>query len=398
MRRRPRASAQRAADLAPFLHESYINKVLKTEGASLVGFWPQNEQGGAVSFDKSPHFHDGAYTTATPGAAGIVPGLNAVSFDGTNDYNDIYTAGLANDNLLANPGFETAGVGGDDVWANWTETKGDGALANEAGAPHEGSDAAKATSGATSNTKVAQTITTVAGKRYRLRFYSKDDGTNAGRYGIYDVSGSADIVAVTATAIAAAYAATVVEFVAPATSTRIDLWCPAVNTKIVYFDACEVRSMDGFLGDEGTLLAWAKVSGVGVWTDGTQNNIAAFVVDGSNYLAIYKSTGNNAVTYAYNAGGTWDPGAKGSLTTTDWMCFAMSWSNSGDAMKSYYAGTQSGATATSLGTWLGDLGSGSTIIGAANDTPTSPWSGPIGPVALWNKALTADQIAYLSKV
>ena len=145
-------------------------------------------------------------------------------------------------NLLSNPGFETAGGGGDDVHASWTETKGDGAIANETTNVYEGADAVKLTAGGTANTNDAQAVTTIAGKKYRLRFWSKDDGTNAGRYGIYDVTNGADIVAIVATAKAAVFAATTVAFTAPAgcVSVRIDLWCPAVDTKIAYFDACKV--------------------------------------------------------------------------------------------------------------------------------------------------------------
>ena len=54
--------------------------------------------------------------------------------------------------LLSNPGFETAGGGGADVWGSWTESAGDGALANEVAIVNSGSDAAKVTAGATTNT------------------------------------------------------------------------------------------------------------------------------------------------------------------------------------------------------------------------------------------------------
>src|SRR3990172_7900670 len=46
---------------------------------------------------------------------------------------------------ILNPGFEVAGAGGADIWANWVETAGDGALANETTEVHSGVDAAKMT-------------------------------------------------------------------------------------------------------------------------------------------------------------------------------------------------------------------------------------------------------------
>ena len=114
--------------------EAYLKKLRSVESANLVSIFLQNEKTGSVSYDLSGHNFDGAYTGVTLGQPGVPrTGLTAVSYDGTNDYNDIHSAGLANDNLLANPGFETAGGGDPDFWANWTETAGDGALANEAG-------------------------------------------------------------------------------------------------------------------------------------------------------------------------------------------------------------------------------------------------------------------------
>jgi hypothetical protein len=71
---------------------------------------------------------------------------------------------------------------------------------------------------------------------------------------------------------------------------------------------------------------------------------------------------------------------------------------SGDIISYYLNGASAGTADTGLGTWVGDLDSTATILGASVDTPSDVWSGEIGPAALWNKALTADQIAYLSKV
>jgi len=140
---------------------------------------------------------------------------------------------------ILNGGFETAGAGGADVWATWAETAGDGALANETTIVHGGSDAAKVTAGATANTKVAQTCGVIPGHVYTLSFWTRGDGTNGGRYGVYDVSNSADIVAAVATGVTGTtYTQKTATFIAPAgcISVRIDLWCPTTNTGIAYFD------------------------------------------------------------------------------------------------------------------------------------------------------------------
>ncbi len=116
---------------------------------------------------------------------------------------------------------------------------------------------------------------TLAGVEYRFN----------GNYGdgqIYDISNSLDIVAPVTTGVTgAAYAAVVKEFTAPAgcTSVQLQLWCSNTNTGITYYDACEVRRLDGFSGDEGTLLAWARVANAGVWADGILRYIYSFRVD-----------------------------------------------------------------------------------------------------------------------
>lgn len=149
-------------------------------------------------------------------------------------------------NLLSNPGFETAGAGDPDFWANWTEVVSDGALANETVLIHEGSDAAKLTAGATKDTSIFQTITVVAGKKYRLRFWTRGDGTYAGTYTLYDNTNSAYILTPTTTGVAGAtYTAVVYEFTAPAGCTSVSIYvgCPTTAGGIAYFDACEVRAL-----------------------------------------------------------------------------------------------------------------------------------------------------------
>ena len=95
--------------------------------------------------------------------------------------------------LLSNEGFETAGGGGLDIWADWTESASDGALANEVGIVHGGDDAAKVTAGATMDTRVYQDVTVTAGKMYRFLVWTYGDGTNSGRYRLRDQTGAADI-------------------------------------------------------------------------------------------------------------------------------------------------------------------------------------------------------------
>ena len=137
-------------------------------------------------------------------------------------------------NLLSNGGFETAGAGGADVFGTWEETAGDGSIAAGTAWVNSGSYAAQLTAGASTNTKISQTITVEENTAYALVFSTSNPNEGAGRYGIYDASNAADIVAITTVTATA----TTVVFESPAgcTSVRIDLWCPGANGVGVSFD------------------------------------------------------------------------------------------------------------------------------------------------------------------
>lgn len=70
----------------------YINKVKSVERQNLIGYWPMNEPTGAVAVDHSKELNNGAYTGVTLGQPGIGDGKTCPFFDGTNDFNNIYSA------------------------------------------------------------------------------------------------------------------------------------------------------------------------------------------------------------------------------------------------------------------------------------------------------------------
>ena len=375
----------------------YFQHLKRIAPANLIAYWPLWEASGAVAADNAVNEH------------------------------------------LANGGFETAGAGGADVWGSWTETAGSGALANETTLVHGGSDAAKITAGATANTKVAQTITTVAGENYELEFWTRGDGTYAGRYGVYDVTGSADIVAAVTTGVAGTtYTMVQVRFTTPAScvSVRLDLWCPATNTGIAYFDDVSVKgrqkhngtysnvtlaqagigdgrtsaSFNGttstvdvfsavlasdFNGAEGTLACWAKVSAAGIWADSTARNCIE-VGSATQYIYIKRDTPNNELQVIRNVGGgDYDYVNIVTAAPTGWFHCAITWSDSGDKLIAYYNGTQSGSTQTGIGLWSTTLTYAS--IGSQNGGGVF-WSGLLAHVALWTTPLSAQQVAELARI
>ena len=153
-----------------------------------------------------------------------------------------------------------------------------------------------------------------------------------------------------------------------------------------------------FNGAEGTLLIWAKVANAGVWTDGTLR-VLVDLQGGTDRIYIDRTATNNQLEFKYDAGATETIITDTSLAaTTGWFCLALSWSKSGDAVKAYISGAQVGTTQTGLGTWTQVLNTSFCIIGAYNVAPNYVWSGTLAHDALWSKALTATQIAYLSRV
>jgi len=153
------------------------------------------------------------------------------------------------DEIIENGGFETAGAGGADAFANWVEFLGDGAIARTttAGEFYAGVAAAKLTAGATANTQLYESRTVVPGQKYRYAFYTRGDGTYAGRYAIYDNTNSAYIVNITATGIiGTSYQRKFVDFTAPAGCIAVlcSVRPPATNTGIAYFDNVSLRAVN----------------------------------------------------------------------------------------------------------------------------------------------------------
>lgn len=154
-----------------------------------------------------------------------------------------------------------------------------------------------------------------------------------------------------------------------------------------------------FSGDEGTLLVTAKVTDVGVWTDGGARYLAKLYVDGSNFVQILKEATDNTIGFYYKAGGAQEDKLVGGMLDTEFVCYVITWSKSGDVVKYYIDGDLYGSD-TGLGEWAGSLHTAYTVIGSgiATGAAFAIWSGSIAPVALWNKALTAEEVSSLATV
>ena len=133
---------------------------------------------------------------------------------------------------LENGDFEeTAGAG---TFDDWTDNAGTGSIAIETTNVYEGLNAAKLTAGSGTDTYIYQDFPVVKGSDYTLSFYTRGDGTYDGRYRIYDVTNSADIVATSSTGVTGTtYTLVEDDFTAPASCMRVRVYfyCPSTNRK-----------------------------------------------------------------------------------------------------------------------------------------------------------------------
>lgn len=173
------------------------------------------------------------------------------------------------------------------------------------------------------------------------------------------------------------------------TSSTIDLYTAALASAI---DMTEI-----------SVSIWAKVASASVFTDSSKRSIITLSADGNNILQISRSTSNDVIDFDYTAASTADTVAASTLTAgaspVTWMHLGLTVSDTGDAMKAYLNGVQTGSTQTGIGTFSGAIDSDLTVLGSsALGTPADVWSGGISDLIIYSEILTADEMLALSRV
>lgn len=177
---------------------------------------------------------------------------------------------------VANHSFEIAGGGGADVFADWAETAGDGAIAMDTTIFQRGEASLKITTGASDNTQIRTnpdiTHGMAAGESVTIKFHTQGDGTNAGEYRIYDVDNAVDITPWTTTGVTAAEWAQVSDtFVIPSGCLDIRIFFEASsgNGDFAYFDNVQFLNNEepyevATIYDEATIneLQWTQSADV----------------------------------------------------------------------------------------------------------------------------------------
>lgn len=74
---------------------AYADKVLSTQRANVLAYWPMSEPSGATAIDASGAGRTGTYNSIVLSQSGIGDGSSAVLFDGSTSYLDVSSTSLA---------------------------------------------------------------------------------------------------------------------------------------------------------------------------------------------------------------------------------------------------------------------------------------------------------------
>lgn len=161
-----------------------------------------------------------------------------------------------------------------------------------------------------------------------------------------------------------------------------------------YTDVFSASLAAAFNGAEGTLVLWGRMSGTGVWTDGTAR-VLAFLGGGANFVRIIKRA-TNQLGFDYRAGGVTETVSDTVIATGNWFFAAVTWSATNDRVRGFtnYAGSTAAFLAgqsTALGTW-GATALDTAVLGATSTVPGSVHSGSLMHAALWARELREAQL------
>ena len=162
-----------------------------------------------------------------------------------------------------------------------------------------------------------------------------------------------------------------------------------------YLNAFSAALAAAFNGAEGTIIIWAKVNAVGVWTDGVEHRISTFRADINNRLINGTNSLANQLRWAYRSGGVFNLRDGLGYTTVDWFMHTITWSKALDEVRAFHNGAQVGATMNGLGVWAGALANTTTVLGSASTVPANSWHGWLGPSGIWGRALPPAEVLDL---
>jgi hypothetical protein len=213
----------------------------------------------------------------------------------------VYLVPYTGTNLVANPGFETAGGGGLDVYDTWHEVD----IPVDTALSHSGTHAVQLSLTAS----VHQHITVVPGNAHTLTFWAAGDAIYHGNYSVYDVTNAAYIIPLKSTAvISTTYHQITEEFVTPAGCVEVivALFASGMPASISRFDDVELVSTEpGADVDKSADV----LSDIGVqWSRGLQGTRLTDLVAGTGICSFTLDNSASHVAGVTRLQGQYSPG------------------------------------------------------------------------------------------
>jgi hypothetical protein len=348
-------------------------------------------------------------------------------------------------NVAANGDFELFPYSG----GSWALTASDGAAEDETTLIYDGAHALKLTAGASAMTRATTygfSVNKVTpGKTYTLSFWTRGDGTNAGRYQLRDVTNAGVIIALTSTGIpGTTYTQYSTTFVAPAgcVDAAITFYCPAANGGIAYFDNAQIIApatdnpytatannvifgVPG-IGDGKTACRFAGAgnSRIDIYSPAMRKgfNYSEFSVlfwykynadvlgVARDWICIKNYDDSNHVEIAQDVELTWPissfvayPGWAGDdghiqyniNPNYQWACIVATCSISNARIRLFWNGQEYVGSPKVLAQTPNSIPTNAAYIGSFFDGASRLWTGDMAHVAIWNSELTPAQAAYL---
>jgi hypothetical protein len=151
-----------------------------------------------------------------------------------------------------------------------------------------------------------------------------------------------------------------------------------------------------FNGVTGTVLLWAKVGNVGVWSDGIYRRLFQVTVDANNSLSILRNGAVDGRVYAEFKGSNVAKNSGLTLASPlNWLALVMTWGDPAGTVR-FFVNNSAGTPGVGYGAWAGSPTA--MVIGAQNTVPDYEWVGSLAHCAMWSVALSSAEITHLSRV
>ncbi len=204
--------------------------------------------------------------------------------------------------MMANTGFETGDL---SSWTNFSSA----AVTTGTGEYYAGSYGVKMQgSGALSTDLLYQTLTVTAGSNYLYSFWTRGDGTNQGRYAVYDETNANFFVPVSTTGnYSTTYSLVPVSFTAPAGCTKIRVYAisPDGTDTTAYFDNFSVKKINTAAISNGGFENLDGANNFSNWTESASGSSTVSDAPSSSYTGGHSVKLNidssNSLAYIYRS-------------------------------------------------------------------------------------------------